>query len=41
MLHSIFQASEPSSSGEEDFCIFFMYLYGWNLGPPAQGNLGP
>ena len=32
MLHTKFQASEQSGSGEEDFSIFSVYLYGPNLG---------
>ena len=44
MLVIEFQASDPNSSEEEDFLIFFMHFYGLNLGPPATGpswNLVP
>ena len=35
MLHTEFQASEPSGSEEEDFLIFFLiHFYDLNLGPP-------
>ena len=27
MLHTEFQASEPSGSEEDDFLIFFIYIY--------------
>ena len=27
MLHTEFQASEPSGSEKEDFLIFFLYIY--------------
>ena len=38
MLHTEFQASEPSGSEEEDFLIFFfIYFYDLNLGPPGAG----
>ena len=38
MLHTEFQASEPSGSEEEDFLIFFyIYFYDFNLGPPGAG----
>ena len=32
MLHTLFQASEASGSGEEDFLIFSTYFYDSNLG---------
>ena len=41
MLHTEFQASEPSGSEEEDFLIFsiffYIYFYDLNLGPPGAG----
>ena len=38
MLHTEFQASEPSGSEEEDFLIFFfIYISDLNLGPPGAG----
>ena len=39
MLHTEFQASEPSGSEEEDFLIFFFFIhfYDLNLGPPGAG----
>ena len=45
MLHTKYQAPEPSGSEEEDFFYYFsMYFYGPNLGPPGTGPswiLGP
>ena len=42
MLHTEFQASEPSGSEEDDFLIFFyIYFYDLNLGPQVQDHLGP
>ena len=41
MLHTKFQASEPSGSKEEDFLIYSIHFYGSNLGPLARGHLGP
>ena len=41
MLHTQFQASEPSGSEEEDFLkIFYVFLRS-NLGLLARGHLGP
>ena len=38
MLHTEFQASEPSGSEEENFLIlFYIYFYDLNLGPPGAG----
>ena len=37
MLHTEFQASEPSGSEEDDFLVFFLYFYDLNLGPPGAG----
>ena len=38
MLHTEFQASEPSGSEEEDFLnIFFIHFYDLNLRPPGAG----
>ena len=40
MLHTEFQASEPSGSEEDDFLIFFffyIYFYDLYLGPPGAG----
>ena len=37
MLHSEFQASEPSGSEEEDFLIFFIHFYDLNLGLLSAG----
>ena len=37
MLHTKFQAAEPSSSEEEDFSIFFMYFYDSKIGTPGPG----
>ena len=42
MLHTEFQASEPSGSEEGDFLIFFfIYFYDLNLGPWVQDHLRP
>ena len=41
MLHTEFQASKPSGSEEEDFCIFSKYFYDLNLGPPVRDHLRP
>ena len=38
MLHTKFQAPEPSSSGEEDFEVYFIFEPKTH---PPQGNLGP
>ena len=37
MLHTEFQASEPSGSEEENFLILFIYFYDLNLGSPGAG----
>ena len=39
MLHTEFQASEPSGSEEDNFLFFFffIYFYDLNLGPPGAG----
>ena len=39
MLHTKFQASEPSSSGEEDFKVYFIFEP--KTPPPPQGHFGP
>ena len=39
MLHIKFQASEPSSSEEEDFEYLTMYYYGSNLGSPGIADI--
>ena len=41
MLHIEFQATEPSGPEEKDFSIFFVHVYGLNLGPPGRDHLGP
>ena len=38
MLHTKFQAPEPSSSGEEDFEVYFIFE---PKPPPPQGHFGP
>ena len=37
MLHTKFQATEPSGSEEEIFLYISMHFYGSNLGPLAGG----
>ena len=39
MLHTEFQASEPSKSKKEDF--FFLYFYASNPGLSGLGYFGP
>ena len=42
MLHTEFQASEPSGSEEEDFLIFFfIYFYDLNPGAGPSRTLRP
>ena len=43
MLHTEFKASEPSGSEEEDFLIFFLYIFFMIsiLDPQVQDHLGP
>ena len=41
MLHTEFQASEPSDSEEEDFLILSTYFYDSNLGLSGAGVFGP
>ena len=44
MLNIQFQASRLKGSEEEDFLIFFYYVYHMNVGLPGAGpscNLGP
>ena len=38
MLHTKFQAPEPSSSGKEDFEVYFIFE---PKTPPPQGHFGP
>ena len=38
MLHTKFQAPEPSSSGEEDFEVYFIFE---PKTPQPQGHFGP
>ena len=38
MLHSKFQAAEPSSSGQEDFKVFFFF---WTKTPCRRAVLDP
>ena len=40
MLHTKFQASEPSGFEVKDLLIFYVFLW-FNLGPPGGGILGP
>ena len=37
MLHTKFQASKPSGSEEDDFCIYFYEFYISNIGPTGPG----
>ena len=37
MPHTKVQASEPISSEQEDFLLFFIYFYGSNLGRSGAG----
>ena len=42
MLHTEFQASEPSGSEEEDFLIFFSHISMiWTYDHQVQDHLGP